>query len=436
MEWYVSASLLIGAFVFLLFLRLPIAFCFFAVSAPALYIIGGKAGFTVLSDMTWKVGVGYYLLSIPLSILLGEIMEKTEITKDILVFMRLFLGRLPGGLLVACIWACAGFGAVSGVSVAAAATISKIAMPELVKLKFNKPLMAGTLAAGGTLDILIPPSVPMVVYALLTDESVGRLYAAGFLPGAVLSSIFSAYIIFRVWRNPSLAPKTASVTKQEILTSLPGFIVFLLMVLIVLGTFFAGFANINESIALGVGFAIITTLILHRLKAKDIADAFLGATEITAVIILIVIGASIFAYILTILQFPQELTQFTLRAGLSTTAVVISMMIVGLILGCFIDAISILVLVMPIFLPLAKALNIDLTWLCILMVINLEAGLITPPVGLNLYVIQSIGSFYGLTETETIRGVVPYVILLIIGIAIFMIFPSISTCVPNMIYGK
>jgi tripartite ATP-independent transporter DctM subunit len=436
MEVPITAVVFIALFVLLLFLRLPIAFSFFVASAPALYLIGGKEAFTVLSDMTWKVGVGYYLLSIPLSILLGEIMESTEITKDILVFMRLLMGRLPGGLLVASIWACAGFGAVSGVSVAAAATISKIAMPELTKLNFDKRMMAGTLAAGGTLDILIPPSVPMVVYALLTDESVGRLYAAGFLPGAVLSSIFTLYIILRVWRQPYLAPKTPKLTKEEILSSIPGFTIFILMIGIVLGTFFSGFANINESIALGVGFAVVTTLALRRLSIKDVARSFLNATELTAIILLIVIGASIFAYLLTILQFPQALTEFTLRARISPTAVILSMMIVGLILGCFIDAISILVLVMPIFLPIAKALNINLTWLCILMVINLEAGLITPPVGLNLYVIQGIGKFYGITEMDTIRGVVPYIGLLILGIAILMIFPSISTVVPDLIYGR
>ncbi len=436
MHFPVAAVLLIGLFVFLLSLRLPIGFCFFTASLPGLFYIGGWDAFTVLSDMTWKVGVGYYLLSIPLSILLGEVMEKTEITRDILVFMRVIMGRLPGGLLVACIWACAGFGAVSGVSVAAAATISKIAMPELTKLNFDKRLMAGTLAAGGTLDILIPPSVPMVVYALLTDESVGRLYAAGFLPGAVLSGIFTLYIVLRVWRDPSLAPKTAGVTRQEMRASLSGFILFLIMIGIVLGTFFTGFANINESIALGVGFSIVATLILRRLKVKDIAGAFLNATEITGFILLIVIGASIFAYLLTILQFPQALSEFSLKANLSPTMVVIGMMVVGLILGCFIDAISILVLMMPIFMPVCKAMNIDMVWLCILMVINLEAGLITPPVGLNLYIIQGIGSNYGLREADTLRGVGPYVLLMILGIAILMIFPSISTYVPNMIYNR
>lgn len=436
MEFPIGALPLIGGFVLLLLLRLPIAFSFFAASAPALYLIGGTEAFTVLSDMTWKVGVGYYLISIPLFILLAEIMENAMITKDLLVFMRLFVGRLPGGLLIACIWACAGFGAVSGVSVAAAATISKIAMPELTKLNFDKRLITGTLAAGGTLAILIPPSVPMVIYALLTDESVGRLFSAGFLPGILLSSIFTAYILFKVWREPSLAPRTTGVTKEEISASIPGFIIFLLIVAVVLGGLFSGFANINESSALGVGFAIIAGLVLRRLKLRDIANSFIKGAEVTSFILLIVIGASIFAYLLTVLQFPQALAQFTLRAELSATAVVISMMIVGLILGCFIDAISILVLVMPIFLPISKALNIDLTWLCILMVINLETGLITPPVGLNLYVIQGIGRFYGITEMETLRGIVPYVILMVLGIAIIMIFPSIATYVPTLIYGK
>ena len=217
-----ASLILIGSFLVCILLRIPIAFSFFVVSAPGLYLLEGPEAFTVLSDTAWKVATGYYLISIPLFILLAEVMEGAAITKDLFVFMRACMSRLPGGLLIASIWACAGFGAVSGVSVAAAATISKIVFPEMTRLKFDKPLLAGTLAAGGTLAILIPPSVPMVIYALLTDESVGRLFSAGILPGIVLSSIFTAYIFFRVLRNPELAPRSEGVSREEFVRALPG----------------------------------------------------------------------------------------------------------------------------------------------------------------------------------------------------------------------
>jgi tripartite ATP-independent transporter DctM subunit len=436
MDPFHASLILIGALMLCIMIRIPIAFSFFIVSTPALYLLEGPMAFTVLSDTTWKVAIGYYLISIPLFILLAEIMEQASITKDLFVFMRVCMSRLPGGLLIASVWACAGFGAVSGVSVAAAATISKMVFPEMMKLKFDKPLLAGTLAAGGTLAILIPPSVPMVIYALLTDESVGRLFAAGIVPGIVLSAIFTAYILFRVLLNPELAPTTASVSKGETVSALPGLCIFILIVFVVLGGLFSGLANINESSALGVAAAIIAGLVLRRLTLKDMVKAFISGAETTSFILLIIIGASIFSYLLTVLQFPQTVAETVLKAGLSQTAVVIAIMIVGLILGCFIDAISILVLVIPIFLPIIKSMNIDPVWLCILMVINLEAGLITPPVGLNLYIIQGVGSAFGLKEADTLRGVVPFVLLMILAIAILIMLPSIVTVVPNFIYGQ
>ena len=209
-----------------------------------------------------------------------------------------------------------------------------------------------------------------------------------------------------------------------------------MIVIVVLGGLFSGFANINESSALGVVTAIIAGVVLRRLSFKKTVQAFIGGAVTTSFILLIVIGASIFAYLLTILQFPQKVAEIFMVSGMGQITVVIAIMIVGLILGCFIDAISILVLTIPIFLPVMKSMNIDPVWLCILMVINLEAGLITPPVGLNLYIIQGVGSGYGLLEQETLGGVWPYVLLMVLAIALLIMFPSIVTFVPNLIYGK
>jgi len=435
MDPLAGSLILIGCLILCVMLRIPIAFCFFVVSAPALLILEGPAAFSVLSDTTWKVTMGYYLISIPLFILLAETMEEAMITKDLFVFMRYFMGRLPGGLLVASIWACAGFGAVSGVSVAAAATISKIVFPEMMKLKCDKPLLAGTLAAGGTLAILIPPSVPMIIFAILTDESIGRLFAAGILPGIVLSAIFTAYIVFRVLKNRELAPAAPETPKEDLMKALPGLAIFVLIVLVILGGLFSGLANINESAALGVVVAIIAGFAMKRLSLKNTVKAFIGGALTTSFILFIVIGASIYSYLLTVLQFPQAVSEIFLSAGMPQVMVIIAIMIIGLILGCFIDAISILVLVIPIFLPLLLSMHVNLVWLCILMVINLEAGLITPPVGLNLYIIQGVGSAYGLKESETLRGVWPFVLLMVFAIALFIMFPSIVTVVPNWIYG-
>lgn len=436
MDPFVGSLILIACLILCIMIRIPIAFSFFVVSAPALFILEGPEAFSVLSDTTWKVTMGYYLISIPLFILVAVTMEQAQITKDLFVFMRFLMSRLPGGLLIASIWACAGFGAVSGVSVAAAATISKIVFPEMTKLKCDRPLLAGTLAAGGTLAILIPPSVPMIIFAILTDESIGRLFAAGIVPGIILSAIFTVYIFLRVVNNPQLAPRAGDLSKDTMTQALSGIAIFVLIVFVILGGLFSGLANINESAALGVVVAIIAGFALKRLTLKNTVKAFVSGALTTSFILLIVIGASIFSYLLTVLQFPQSVSEAFLSAGLSEVMVVMAIMMIGLILGCFVDAISILVLIIPIFLPLLQSMHINLVWLCILLVINLETGLITPPVGLNLYIIQGVGSYYGLKESETLRGVMPFIVLMLFGIILFILFPSIVTVVPDMIYGK
>jgi tripartite ATP-independent transporter DctM subunit len=207
-------------------------------------------------------------------------------------------------------------------------------------------------------------------------------------------------------------------------------------VLVVLGGLFSGLCNINESAALGVVVAIIAGLVFKRLTLRDAARSFVSGAGTTSFILLIVIGASIFAFLLTVLQFPQTVAESVLSAGLSQTTVVIAFMVVGLMLGLFIDAISILVLTIPIFLPIMQSMSIDPVWLCVLLVINLEAGLITPPVGLNLYIIQGVGSSFGLQESDIIKGIGPFLLLMAFAVATLIMFPSIVTMVPNYIFGS
>lgn len=436
MSWYLEGAILLGAFLLVLFSGLPVAFTFFVVGTPALFFaVGGATALSVLTEITWKVGTSYYLISLPLFILMAELLMVSNVIQNLFLALRNWLGRLPGGLGVTTIFGCAGFGAICGTSTATAVTIGKMAIPEMRKLGYDKSLLAGTVAAGGTLGILIPPSIPLIIYAMLSDQSIGRLFAAGWIPGIILSVMFSLYMTLRVWWNPALAPPTAGVSWQERFSSLLRALPFGLVVAAIFVPMFFGWTGVNEAAGCGVVAAIVLGIAVQRLTWKDFGVALLRASQLTCAIGLIVVGASIFTYVVTYLRVPQSLAAAVLNIGMSPIAAVVAMMVIVFILGMFIDAVSILVLTMPIFLPLAIQLNIDLVWLAILMVIGLEQGLITPPVGLNLYVLQGIGKEHGIGDMDVISGIIPYLLVMILGQGLLIVFPGLTTFLPRLLFG-
>lgn len=435
MTWYWEGIILLGGFLLLIFAGLPVAFSFFVVGAGGLFLaVGGATALTVLSSVTWKVGTSYYLISLPLFILMAELLEASNVTPHLFAALRNWFGRLPGGLGVASIWGCAAFGAICGVSTATAATVGKMAIPEMKRQGYSPTVTAGTLAAGGTLGILIPPSVPLIVYAMLSDQSIGRLFAAGWIPGIILAVMFSLYTVLRVWHRPALAPPTPRIAWRERLSSSWHAAPFVLVVAAVFIPMFSGLAGVNQAAGFGVVAAIVLGVALRRLTWRGAGNALLRSVQLTCAIALIVIGASIFTYVLTYLQVPQSLAATVLKVGMSQLATVIAMLVIVMILGMFVDAVSILVLTMPIFLPLALQLNIDLVWLAILMVIGLEQGLITPPVGLNLYVLQTIGKEHGIREMQVVSGVLPYVVIMVAAQVLIVAVPGLATFLPGVLF--
>ncbi len=435
MSSYLEGGILVGSFLILLFAGLPVAFTFFVVGGAGLvFAVGGITALSVLSSVTWKVATSYFLISLPLFILMAELLMMAEITPGLFRAIKNWFGRLPGGLGVTGIFGCAAFGSICGASTATAATVGKMAIPAMSEQGYDKSLIAGTLAAGGTLGILVPPSIPLIIYAMLAEQSIGRLFAAGWIPGIMLAVLFSLFTILRVRRTPSLAPPTADISWEERFSSLWGALPFGLVVASIFVPLFSGWAGVNEAAGIGVVTAIVLGFVLRRLTFKGVATAFLNATQFTCAIALIVVGASIFTYVLTYLQVPQSLAATVLHSGMSPMVAVVSMLLIILVLGMFADAISILVLTMPIFLPLAVQLNIDLVWFGIVVVIGLEQGLITPPVGLNLYVLHAIGSEHGIKEMHIVRGVIPYLVLMA-GLQILLIaVPDLATFLPGLLF--
>jgi len=345
--------------------------------------------------------------------------------------MGLIFARLPGGLLQANIVSCAIFAAVTGVSVATAATVGTVAIPELTKRGYDRKMIFGSLAGGGTLGILIPPSVPFIIYGVMAQESITDLFAAGIIPGIVLSLIFMVYIAIRVLTKPQLAPRAheASLSFREklfiILHTLPVFgLIFL-----VLGGIYFGIMTPTEAAAVGAFVSIFMSACYGKLNLANIKLVLTQTVRTTSMILLIMAGASIFSFALVNSGINRELTNWVVSKGQIQITFFILVCIIYIVMGCFFDPISMVVLTMPILYPIVLKFGFNPIWYGVILVILIELGLITPPVGFNLFVIHGISG--GRPMNEIIRGAFPYVMLILSMVFILYLFPQMATWLPQ-----
>lgn len=385
----------------------------------------------------WNTADNYILISVPLFLLMGEIVQRADIAQRFYRAMGLWLRWLPGGLLHANVGACAVFSAVSGSSVATAATIGTAAIPNLQDLRYDKRMILGTLAAGGTLGILIPPSIPLIIYAALVEVSLGRLFIAAAIPGLVMVGLFTLYIMWRALRDPSLAPMVPTEggrgLGREMFASLGDVLPVLLIIAVVLGGIYFGWATPTEVAALGVLIALVVAAAYGQLSWAMFRDSVTTAVTFTAMLMFVIIGAQIFSYSLFAWGVAREVATWV--AALSVPPVVVLGYIVAmyLVLGMFIDALSMMVLTLSVVFPIITGLGYDPVWFGVVLVILLEIGLITPPVGINLYTIQ--GLVPGLASVlEVAMGALPFVVLLLIGVALLVVFPGLALWLPAQMY--
>lgn len=384
----------IGVMIILLFSGLHIGVVMGLLGfAGMVYLNGWAGGLSILQTTPFTTFSSYDFSVIPLFVLMGEFCFHGNISGDLYTFAHKFLGGLRGGLAMATIGACAAFAAVSGSSMATAATMSTVALPEMRKYKYDMGLATGTLAAGGTIGILIPPSVIMVVYAMLTQQSIGKLFLAGFIPGILQAAIFIAVIAFICWRNPALGPSGPRSSWKEKLKSFSNIWIVVLLFLLVIGGIYRGIFSPTAGAGIGAFGAFLFAIFRRKLGWKEFKASLLETVRTTGMIFFIMVGAMILGYFFAVTRLPNEFATLVSGLNLSPYLVWACVVILYLILGCLMDSLAMVLLTVPILYPLMcgpGGLGFDPIWFGIMIVIIVEMGMITPPVGMNVFVIKGM----------------------------------------------
>jgi C4-dicarboxylate transporter, DctM subunit len=386
--------------------------------------IGFQPGITALAQGAYSDLNSFVIIAIPLYILMGQLMLKGGAGRDLFDLAQRYLGKLPGGLAIAAVAASAIFAAISGSSTATAATIGSISIPEMLERGYDRRMAMGAVAVAGTLGILIPPSISFILYSLVTDTSVGQLFMAGVLPGILLASLLILYTVITAWHRMKKSGAT-TIEDRKVIPVTSGMIGSLLMIPIVLGGIYLGWFTPTEAAAVGVVYALLLTVGLKRTMTwKLLWQASQDSVVTSAMILMLIAGASVFGNTLSLLRVPQDVTTWLEGMHLNTWQFMIAVNILYLILGMFMDAAAAILVTIPILLPGLQALHINLIWFGVILVMNMEIGAVTPPVGMNLFVVQALRDDF--TIREVLAGSLPYACVGLVGLIIVMIFPQIA----------
>jgi tripartite ATP-independent transporter DctM subunit len=386
-----------------------------------------------IGEVAWATSNNFLLVAIPFFVLLGEILLRSGVAERMYNALVLWVPWLPGGLMHSNIAACAMFAATSGSSVATAATIGTVAIGEIKKHGYSERLFLGTIAAGGTLGILIPPSINLIVYGVLTDASIPKLYLAGILPGLVLASLFSltVLVICLIW--PKLGGRRTPTSWQARIRALPDLVPPLLIFVAVIGSIYAGLATATESAALGV-LAALGVAAWHRsLSVRILLHAFEGTMRTTAMIMAILIAAYFLNFVISSIGLTAKVNQTITALGLSPTGLLLAVIVFYLVLGCFMETLSMMVATVPIIAPIMVKAGYDPIWFGVLIVILMETAMITPPVGINLYVVQGLRKRGRIDDV--IIGAAPFVATMMLMIAILCYWPQLALWLPRIASG-
>lgn len=398
------------------------------------YLVGWEAGIGVLTTVPFTTWAGFDLSVIPLFILMGEFCFMGNLSNDLFASAYKFLGSLRGGLAMATVGACAAFAAVSGSSVATSATMATVVLPEMKKYKYDDGLATGTLAAGGTLGILIPPSIYLVIYGMLTEQSIGKLFLAGFVPGILQALMFIAVIALLCYRNPKLGPAGPSSTWLEKIKSLKNVWIVVLLFLLVIGGINLGWFSPTEGAGIGAIGAFFFALARRKLGWKGMKTSLVETIKTSGMIFLIFLGATILGYFFAITRLPNALSTAVASLDLSPFLVWFIIVLVYLFLGCIMDSMAMILLTVPILFPLMcglGGLGFDPIWFGVMVVIVVEMGLITPPVGINVFVIKGMAK--DVPTSVIFKGIIPFLIVDVVEIIILTFLPGIVTFIPRIL---
>lgn len=414
--------------IFLLVIGMPVAFTLSVAGILGIIQFVDVSFLSQVPVIAYKTLDSYVLTSVPLYILMSQIMLTGRVGSGLFELGSKWMGHLPGGLGIATISACAIFAAISGSSVATAVTIGAMAIPEMLKRGYDRKLVVGSVAAGGTLGILIPPSIPMILYGTITDESVGKLFMSGVVPGALLTVLFICYIVFASWDKPR-EPRSSHAEKMK---SLRENIWGLFLPVIIIGGIYTGIFTPTEAAAVGTVYALAITFFVYRsVTIQDMPGILRATIKTSCMIFSIMIGAMLFGYILTILQVPQALMRLVTEGDLNRWIVMLGINIMLLILGCVLETVSIILITLPMLYPIIKALGFDPIWFNVVLLINMELALITPPVGMNLFVIKGISEDSSIQDI--IAGAAPFAAIMVFEIFLLCFVPEIATWLPSVL---
>jgi C4-dicarboxylate transporter DctM subunit len=409
----------------------PVAVATALAAAVGAIMFLGKGALSQLGVLLFAQASNFVLLMVPLFILMGEALGATRIGRDLFTAAQIWLRRVPGALPIGTIFSCAGFAAVCGSSPVTAATIGSVAVPEMIRKGYAAKLAFGVTAAGGTLGIMIPPSISFILYGIITETSIGALFMAGIGPGLMLVTLLSLTVFYLIWRNPELAPPRAAVIDtSERWTSLRSVLPVTLLIVAVLGSIYTGIATATEAAAIGALGALLIAFLLGSLK-REVMNRILDNTARTTAMFILLVATGLFsAFVLSRLGIPQATAQAI--TGLDVAPWVVMLAINGmlLILGMFLDPMSILVIVVPILFPAVVQLGYDPVWFGVMVTLQIEIAAISPPVGFNLFVLRTVVA--NARMADIIRGGLIFIAPMLIGIAMLMIFPEIALFLPRM----
>ena len=388
-----------------------------------------NSGLAMAGQQMFDISTNYGLTVIPLFVLMGAFIHRADLSDDLYDGANAFLGHRRGGLAMSTIAACGGFAAVCGSSVATAATMARVAMPSMRRYGYADSLSTGSIAAGGTLGILIPPSVPMVIYGILAETDIGKLFIAGILPGIMLASLFIGAIAIQTALNPSIGPpgeRTPAALRLRALSRVWG---VLLLFVIIIGGIYLGIFTPTEAAGVGAAGAFVFALLRGKLGFRGVFDALIESGITTGMIFVVTFGALVFSNFITIAGMTTEITNWIESLNASPLGVVLAMCLVYAILGCIFDSLAMLILTVPVFVAIINPMGVDLIWFGIVVIIVVELGLITPPIGMNVFVVNSV--IPDVSVWTIFKGVWPFIIAMLLALALIIAFPQIATFLPG-----
>jgi len=425
--------LLFGALLFFLALGLPLSFVLGGVGVVGCYFLWGGKGLFVAAAQAYGAMGKFTLLAIPLFVFMAMILERAGVAENLYTMMHRWMGPVRGGLAIGTVIICAIFAAMSGISATATVSMGIIALPAMLKRGYNKILAMGVISGGGALGILIPPSVPMIIYATLTGESIGGLFAGGIFPGILLTLIFILYIAIRCFFQPHMGPalpREERASWQEKFVSLKAVALPIGIIIMVLGSIYTGVCTATEAAALGVLGAFISAAVYGKLKRELITEACYRTASLTAMIVWILIGAYCFTSVYTGTGAHELMEKLLLSIPGGRWAIMATIQLVFFILGCLLDPAGIIMICTPVFVPVIKSLGFDPLWFGVLFIMNMEMGYLTPPFGFNLFYMKAIAP-PGVTMGDIYRSIIPIVGLQAVALIIVIIFPEIALWFPR-----